>query len=143
MEFEAEWEVSKTLRLSGNYAYQRSIDESTDEDAGNAPHHHVYARADWRFTPGWSLHSQVNWLSKRMRVAGDPRDDLAGYETMDLTLKTDLGTRAWSFTMSVRNLFDKDVREPTPFESVGGRVLLPNDFPMPGRSVYAQASYKF
>lgn len=143
MEFEAEWEVSKTLRLSGNYAYQRSIDKSTNQDAGNAPHHHVYARADWRFTPGWSLHSQVNWLSKRMRVAGDPRDDLAGYETMDVTLKTDLGTRAWSFTMSVRNLFDKDVREPSPFESVGGRVLLPNDFPMPGRSVYAQASYKF
>lgn len=143
MEFEAEWEVNKTLRLSGNYAYQRSIDESTDQDAGNAPHHHVYARADWRFTPGWSLHSQVNWISKRMRVAGDPRDDLAGYETMDLTLKTDMGTRAWSFTMSVRNLFDKDVREPSPFDSVGGRVLLPNDFPMPGRSVYAQASYKF
>lgn len=143
MEFEAEWELSKTLRLSGNYAYQESTDEATGEDAGNSPHHHVYARADWRFTPGWSLHSQVNWISKRMRVAGDPRDDLPGYETMDLTLKTDMGTRAWSFTMSVRNLFDKDVREPSPFDSVGGRVLLPNDFPMPGRSVYAQASYRF
>ncbi|MFZ5526088.1 MAG: TonB-dependent receptor plug domain-containing protein [Pseudomonadota bacterium] len=143
MEFEAEWELSKTLRLSGNYAYQESTDESTNQDAGNAPHHHVYARADWRFTPGWSLHSQVNWISKRMRVAGDPRDDLAGYETMDLTLKTDMGTRAWSFTMSVRNLFDKDVREPSPFEAVGGRVQLPYDYPMPGRSVYAQASYKF
>lgn len=144
VEFEAEWEYSKTLRLSGNYAYQHSVDEATDQDAGNSPHHHVYARADWRFISGWSLHSQVNWISKRMRVAGDPRADLAGYETVDLTLKTDRGSSAWSFAVSVRNLFDKDVREPSPYEALGnGQVYLPYDFPMPGRSIYAQASYKF
>lgn len=144
MEFEAEWELSKVLRLSGNYAYQHSVDTATDQDAGNSPHHHVYARADWRFTPGWSLHSQFNWLSKRMRVAGDPRPDLAGYETVDLTLRTERSGNAWNFTVSVRNLFDKDVYEPTPYEfAANGQVFLPNDFPMPGRSIYAQASYKF
>lgn len=143
MELEAEWELSKTLRLSGNYAYQRSIDKSADQDAGNSPHHLVYTRADWRFTPGWSLHSQLNWLSKRMRVAGDPRPDLDGYETVDLTLRTERSGNTWNFTVSVRNLFDKNVREPTPYEAFGTQVYLPDDFPMPGRSVYAQATYKF
>lgn len=142
MELEAEWELSKVLRLSGNYAYQRSIDKASDQDAGNSPHHHVYARADWRFTPGWSLHSQVNWISKRMRVAGDPRDDLAGYETLDLTLRTERGN-GWNFMVTARNLFDKNVREPTPFEGPGGAVNLLHDFPMPGRSIYAEARYKF
>lgn len=143
MELEAEWELSKVLRLSGNYAYQRSIDKASDQDAGNSPHHHVYARADWRFTPGWSLHSQVNWISKRMRVAGDPRDDLAGYETLDLTLRTERGGNGWNFMVTARNLFDKNVREPTPFEGPGGAVNLLHDFPMPGRSIYAEARYKF
>ncbi|HIV70930.1 MAG TPA: TonB-dependent receptor [Candidatus Aquabacterium excrementipullorum] len=141
MELEAEWEFSRALRLSGNYAYQRSTDEATDQDAGNAPHHHVYARADWRFMPNWALHSQVNWISKRMRVAGDPRPDLAGYETVDLTLRNDRGAGHWNFAVSVRNLFDRDVREPSPYEN--GQVSLPDDFPMPGRAVYAQATYKF
>lgn len=144
LEFEVEWELSKTLRLSGNYAYQRSVDKATDQDAGNSPHHHVYARADWRFKPGWSLHSQLNWISKRLRVAGDPRPDLAGYETVDLTLRTERGDKGWGFAVSVRNLFDKDAREPTPFEAApNGQVYLPDDFPLPGRAVLAQASYKF
>jgi outer membrane receptor protein involved in Fe transport len=38
LELEADWQPTRTLRLLGNYSYQRSIDEATDEDAGNAPH---------------------------------------------------------------------------------------------------------
>ena len=50
-EVELTWDANRSLRLTGNYAQQHSIDEATNQDAGNAPRQHVYARADWRFMP--------------------------------------------------------------------------------------------
>lgn len=145
LEVEASWEASKTLKLSGNYSYQHSVDKATDEDAGNAPHHHAYVRADWRLLSSWSLHSQLNWISERPRVAGDTRDPLKGYTTFDLTLRTEGENQPWSLALSVRNLFDADAREPSPYDRTPGQpfISLPNDFPLPGRTVYVQASYTF
>jgi iron complex outermembrane receptor protein len=41
--------------------------------------------------------------------------------------------------LSVRNLLDADVTEPSP----GPVVYLPNDFPMAGRSIYGELTYTF
>jgi iron complex outermembrane receptor protein len=136
MEFEASWDATREVRLSGNYSYQRSIDDATQQDAGLAPHHHTYLRADWRFTPGWAVNGQLNAVGERLRAPGDTRAALKGYNTVDLTLRTDRGAQAWNFSASARNLFNADVREPAPAGT------LPNDFPLPGRSVYLQAEYK-
>lgn len=146
LEFEAGWDAARNLRLSGNYSYQRSIDQSTGQDAGNAPRHHVYLRANWRFLAGWALDPQLNRVSERARVAGDTRASLAGYTTVDLTLRTDKSSRGWDMAMSVRNLFDADAREPTPYDRappVQNFISLPHDFPLPGRSFYIQASHQF
>ncbi|RZL03141.1 MAG: TonB-dependent receptor [Rubrivivax sp.] len=145
LEFEATWEATQNLRLSGNYGYQRSVDEATGQAAANAPRHHVYTRANWRFLPGWSVDPQVNWVSERPRESGDPRPALKGYATVDLTLRTDRVAKGWQVAVSVRNLFDADAREPTPYDQSPGQpyISLPGDFPLPGRSLYAQASYQF
>jgi outer membrane receptor for ferrienterochelin and colicins len=145
MEFEAAWDAAKNLRLSGNYSYQRSIDKTSGEDAGNAPHHHVYMRANWRFMPGWSLDPQVNWISERSRAPNDTRPSLKGYNTVDLTLRTDKASKSWDVAVSVRNLFDADVREPSPYDQSPAQpfISIPNDFPLPGRTFYVQASYQF
>jgi iron complex outermembrane receptor protein len=47
VEVESNWTVTRELQLSGNYAWQRSTDETNHTDAGYAPHHHLYGRADW------------------------------------------------------------------------------------------------
>ena len=44
------------------------------------------------------------------------------------------GIRRWEFALSVRNLFDVDAREFM-------RSSIPNDLPLPGRSIYAEARY--
>ena len=36
-----------------------SLDEESDHDAGYAPHHHVYLRADWQGWPKWRRWSRV------------------------------------------------------------------------------------
>lgn len=60
LELEADWRPTRSFRLLSNYSYQHSIDEATDHDAGNAPHHQVYLRADWEFLPDWHFSPQLN-----------------------------------------------------------------------------------
>jgi iron complex outermembrane receptor protein len=143
-ELEATWDALKDWRLSGNYSYQRSIDEATNQDAGNAPHHHTYLRSDWRFTPGWLLNAQLNWIGERRRAPGDTRSNLSSYETVDLTLSTHGTRKQWDVAFSVRNLFDADAREPSPFDMSPGQpfISIPNDIPLPGRWYLLQARYQ-
>lgn len=136
LELEATWDVSRVLRLSGNYAYQRSTDLATGQDAGYAPHHHLYARADWRFANGWILGGQVNRVADRKRPPGDARANIADYTTVDLTLRSGRIKRGWEWAASVRNLLDADVREPSLAPGT-----IPNDLPLAPRSVYLQATY--
>lgn len=137
-ELEAVWDPTRSLRLTGNYAWQHSIDKTTRQDAGYAPHSHIYARADWRFTGSWLASTQMNRVADRKRAAGDVRPDVPDYTTVDLTLRTTNSKDQWNFAASVRNLFNADVREPT----AAPGTALPNDLPMAPRSFYLQAIYK-
>jgi outer membrane receptor protein involved in Fe transport len=137
MELEAVWDYSHATRFSGNYSYQRSVDDPTNEDAGYAPRHRVYLRADWRYSGNWVATTQINQVMDRKRVTGDDRPPIPDYTTVDLTLRSSRGKGKWDFAVLLRNIFDADVREPT--LSPG---LIPNDLPMAPRSIYLQASYK-
>lgn len=145
LEIEASYRASSQWQLSGNYSLQRSVDLASDHDAANAPQHQIYARADWRWSPGWSAHAQLNWISERSRVAEDDRERLAGYETLDMTVRKSTGLRGWDMALSVRNVLDADVREPTPYDRSLAQpfVSIPNDYPQAGRSVSLQATYRF
>ncbi|MBI5920235.1 MAG: TonB-dependent receptor [Betaproteobacteria bacterium] len=146
-ELELVWDLSRTVRFSGSYSNQKTIDEATNTDAGYAPHHHVYARADWRFAGNWLLSPQLNWVAERKRAVGDTRPAVPDYTSADLTLRAERGKGQWSFAASIRNLFNATAREPTLYAAaVPGRPdiptsLIPYDLPLPGRSFYLQAAY--
>ena len=78
-------------------------------------------------------------------MAEDDRDPLKGYETLDLTVRKAKGLHGWDVALSVRNLFDADVREPSPYDQSQAQpfVSIPNDYPQAGRSVSLQATYRF
>jgi len=137
--FEAEllWDASSSLRLSGNYAQQHSIDEATNQDPGNAPRQHVYVRADWRFIPSWMLNTQVNYVADRKREPGDIRPAVADYHTVDLTLRSQARSSDWGAAFSVRNLFNADAREPSPAPG-----LIPYDLPLAPREWRFDLSYQ-
>jgi len=136
-EVELVWDASADLRLSGSYAYQRSIDESTNQDAGNAPRHHVYARADWHFLHQWNLNTQLNYVAGREREPDDLRPRIADYHTVDLTLRNRSPESDLSYAFSVRNLFDADAREPSPKPG-----LIPDDLPLAPREWRVELNYK-
>lgn len=138
LELEGVWDVTRNLRLTGNYAWQRSLDESSNRDPGYAPQHHIYARADWRFSGSWLASAQINWVADRKRPAGDSRAQIPDYTTLDLTLRTNPHKNEWGFSATVRNVFDANVLEP----SQAPGTAIPNDLPMAPRAVYLQATYK-
>ncbi len=138
LELDVAWDASPTLRLSGNYANQRSVDRTSETDAGYAPHHQLYGRADWHLGANLVLNGQINRVVDRARAFGDRRPDIPNYTSVDLTLRTDRHTSGWSLSGSVRNLFNADIREP----SLAPGTAIPNDLPMAGRSIYLQLSYR-
>jgi outer membrane receptor for ferrienterochelin and colicins len=139
VELDASWNVSRVLRLSGSYAYQRSIDQMTQHDAGNAPGNQLYLRADWRLTSRWLVNGQVNSVADRKRVLGDVRPPVKDYTTVDLSVLSPRVKTGWEVTFTVKNLFNVDAREPSP--AGVPFVSLPGDLPLPRRSVYLMASY--
>lgn len=136
-ELEARWRATRALSLQGSYSWQRSVDVTTNHDAGYAPRHHLYGRADWRFSSSWSLGGQLNYVAGRERAFGDTRPNIDDYVTTDLSLRTNSGSKGWEFSGALRNLFNADAREPT--RPSNG---IPNDLPLPGRSFYLQAVYR-
>ncbi|MEO8121676.1 MAG: TonB-dependent receptor, partial [Rhodoferax sp.] len=135
-EWEVTWDPSRNLRFSGHYAYQKNIDQVTQQDAGYAPHRHFYSRADWRFASGWLISGQLNLVAERQRAAGDNRPDVPDYTSVDLTLRADRSKQGWDFSASIRNVFDADIREPSKMGSG-----IPFDLPMPGRTLWLQMRY--
>jgi iron complex outermembrane receptor protein len=138
VELESTWTAHRDLRLHGNYSWQRSIDKATGADAGYAPHHHLVGRADWQFASAYMLSPQFNWVAGRKRAAGDSRKPIANYHTVDLALSTRYGRQRWNFTATLRNLFNRDAREP----SLAPGLALPYDLPMAPRALSLQASIR-
>ena len=120
---------------------QHSIDEATGQDAGNAPRHHVYARADWRLVPRWTLDTQLNYVAHRKRAPGDTRPDIADYHTVDLTLRNNHQKGDWGIAFKMLNLFGANAREPSPYGTPF--VPIPNDLPLAGRAWRLELSHLF
>lgn len=137
-ELEAVWDASNSIRVTGSYSYQRSIDDATKQDAGYAPRHHLFVRNDWRFAGNWLSSTQINHIADRRRAVGDTRAAVPDYTTVDITVRTANDKNHWEIAATVRNLFNTDVREP----SLAPGTAIPNDLPMAPRSLWLQATYK-
>ncbi|MGZ0078783.1 TonB-dependent receptor plug domain-containing protein [Methylomonas sp. YC3] len=139
-ELEAEWQAADTLKIIGNYAYQRSRDQALDRDSGYAPHHQVYLRLNWEFLPDWQLSPQAKWIVGRDRSFGDTRKPVADYTWVDVTLRRQNLAKHLEVAFSVRNLFDVSAREPS---LAGNPAAIPNDLPLAPRSFYGEISLHF
>jgi len=140
LEWEVDWQTSSKHNLLANYAYQNSTDEDTNSDVANAPQHQIYIRSDWEFIPDWKLNTQINWIADRSRAAGDARDDIDDYTTVDLSLRHSLRKIPLEVSLTIRNLFDEDAREP----SLNGvpAAAITNDLPLPGINGFVSIEYR-
>ena len=135
-EFEMDWEIADTLRLKANCALQDSENNETDASVANTPGFQFYINPHWNFLPEWSLDGQIKWIADRQRAVGDTRDQIDDYTLVGITLRRKNLFKYWDLAVAVRNLLDEDVREPT-------GTAIPDDYPMPGRSVYAEVRFQY
>jgi iron complex outermembrane receptor protein len=148
VEIETVWDASRNVRVTANFAWQETIDEVTNTDAGYAPRKHAFVRSDWRMAGDWMLSPQLNWVADRRRAKGDTRPQVPDYTTFDLALHTLPQNGNWDFSAVVLNLFNESAREPTLYTAAPGSVptyptsLVPYDLPVAPRTLWLQAVYK-
>lgn len=135
LEAEFIWQTRHDLRLSGNYSLQKNTDLSTQTDAGYAPRHHLFLRADWQLPQDWQSSLSLDYVAGRKRTANDKRPAVANYQTLDWVLNKKLGL--WDFSLTLKNALNQDARSPS---FAPGTIT--NDIPLAGRSIFLQARYK-
>lgn len=135
-ELEADWKISRDLRINANYAWQHSEDASTGVDIHDAPGQQFYLNAYWRVAPQWSVNGQLNWVGDRKRASDDTRNKIDDYTLVNFTLQRRDIVPGLDLTLSILNLFDENIREPSD-------GTIPDDYPMEGRSVWVQLQYGF
>jgi iron complex outermembrane receptor protein len=144
IEFELDYRPSSQLRLLANVVWQQAEDESTGEDVGDAPVHQLYARAEWRVADKWLVSPQLNWVGTQKRVPEDSTrsEDVPHYTTIDFTVRQLNVVDHLDVAVSVHNIFDRTVLEPSPISPLpfGGPA---SDFPRAGRNIYFELSYSF
>jgi iron complex outermembrane receptor protein len=136
-ELEFVWDAVHGLRLSGNLALQRSLDDRTQTDAGYAPHRQVYLQADWAMARGVTVSAQLNDVAGRLRSVVDSRPPIKDYTTLDLSARTRLANTDLELALMLRNVFGADAREPS--LARGGIV---NDLPVAPRAAFVQLQYR-
>jgi outer membrane receptor for ferrienterochelin and colicin len=144
-EHEMTYTPTDTLKLTGNYSYQKTQDKTNGGTVGKTPNHELYLRAEWQITPNYHLNSQVTWVGEQQRSAGDDRAPVASYTTVDVNLQVKQLIKNLDMALIVKNAFDADVREASqpPLKPFYPVAFVPNDYPMAGRSIFAELAYKF
>lgn len=138
VELAMDWQALDSLLLKGSIAYQRSVDRDTDAPVAEAPAWDGYANAHWTFLQDWSLDGQYFWTADRPRAAGDIREEIDDDQYVNLTLRREHIRKNWELAVAVRNLFDADIREPSPTPG-----LIADDYPMDSRSFWMEVRCTF
>ena len=142
-ELETEWNAAENLRIVANYSWQNAEDEELNEDAAQAPEQQAYLRAHWKPRPNWALTGEIKWIADRNREPLDPRDRIDDYTLASLNLERQNLFDRLDVGLRVRNLFDDNAREPSPYEAVPAGSLMPDDFPLEERSLHLTARVRF
>jgi len=135
-EVEVEWDVTNSLELRSNFAWQYAERKDDGSRVGKAPGRQFHAAANWEFMALWSINTQVNWVGGIERPSNDTRGKLSNFTFVDLTLRKRTQDRSLELAVSAKNIFDKKAFE-------WSDPALPGDYQLQGRSLYAEISYHF
>ncbi len=135
LELEAQWQISRPLRLDANANWQQAEYELSGADVADAPARQLFVAAFWQMTSAWSLYGQSKWVSHRQRPVGDGRDRIADHTLTNLSLRYQ-ASQGWHSALLVKNLFDREAFDPN---NGPGK----DDFPREGRSVMLELGTEF
>ncbi len=140
VELSVEWDVTTSFNVKGAYTFQERLDDESDDNANIrfAPKHKIYIEGNWEVAPDWNFNANVLGVYERERRASDPRAGIDDYTLFSITLERQNIGKNMDISLSVRNLFDEDARDPSQSETT-----IPFDIPLQGRNVYGQVRVRF
>ncbi len=135
---EVEHTIGTRLKFDTNVTFTDTDKNSTGEELRDGASWLANAGVLYEPIDGLLLNAQYRYVGQRHRAVTDTRVDLDAYHTVDLTASLlDLLKNGLTLRVSIKNLFDEDVRYPAPMNT------YPEDYPRPGREWWLGASYEF
>jgi outer membrane receptor for ferrienterochelin and colicins len=138
IEAEAQHEFIRELKLDANISYTDTEDLDTGEPIPNV--------SGWLFNIGL-LYEPVKYLifgiqyqcvCDYVRASGDPRPELEGHQTFDITVSSfNTWYKGFTIRAGIKNLFSDEVKYPSLPNT------YPDDYPRPGRSWWMELSQDF
>lgn len=130
-----QYEPTEKMILSADYAYRWTKNDSTGKAVVDVPVHIGHLKVDWEFFAHGVLAWETQIVANTTRAPNDSRQKIGDYAVSHLSVGYD-PTHQTNIKLSVRNIFDKEYYYPMTTANI-------SDIPAPGRSVYAQISYRF
>jgi outer membrane receptor for ferrienterochelin and colicin len=153
MELELNYELSNTIKLLANYAYQKTQDQGLNDDLGGAPSHQIYAQLNWIVNESVSVNSEIRYIGEQARSSVEnsladslpnPRAATRAYTTFALGLNYHDIFEATNLQIKINNAFDQDIREPSLGPSSTSSIIyIPADLPQAGRAIFVGLQKNF
>ncbi|AZU04041.1 TonB-dependent receptor [Glycocaulis alkaliphilus] len=133
IELYARWDVTDTVRASGNYTWTDSEQKSganAGEPLVNTPDHMLNGRIDWRFSDALNFWLRGEYRSERYRGSGIVQDQLGSFSAYTVAH----AGGAWhvneqvTLNATVYNLFDQDFVSYLPYVAANGSTAYASEY---------------
>ncbi len=118
LELEYKGHISSNDQLYLNYSYVAGTSHIKDVDASeplaNVSNHLAKGYYIYNIDNSLSLSGVAKYVSEKKRVDGDARDKVPAYSTLDTSLNYKNLKYDYTLMLSIKNIFDADVRYPSP-----------------------------
>lgn len=129
--FDTHWSLAASVSYS-----DADRDSSADFYSGSSDIL-MSGSVEYQMSRSVTLVSSLNYVGERSRQAGDPRDDLAGYNLVNLTATWLRAPMDTTLRLTVKNVFDTQVKQPSLPDT------YPEDYPRDGRGFYLSIAKTF
>ena len=150
VELEYSRKLGRDLKFDGNLTFTEAENEELEKRVPDVASVLFNGGLIYRLSPQYNVAGQYRYVGKRNRAPNDPREDLAAYQTLDVTVtaKDLFGgnvLRNLAVRGGVKNIFDADVVYPASLTNFGGSIIpsYPEDYPRPGREYWLQMDVHF
>lgn len=143
-EWEVSWKMRADLEFTGSYSFQDARDIKNGGPVGDSPRQKIYLLAQWQASDLWQINPKISWIGDRQRVADDPRSRIDNYVMTDLLILRKNAVKDWDAQLMVRNVFDVDAKEPSPYSNryPDGTAIV-DDYPLESRSWFVTLRYLY
>ncbi len=118
LELEYKGHITSVDQVYVNYSYVTGRahikDEDRTESLANIAHHMAKAYYIYNLNSALSLSSLLKYIGSKDRVSTDTREKVDAYTTLDLSATYKNIQDDYKITLSLKNLFDENVKYPSP-----------------------------